>query len=80
MLVGELGYLKRETSANLERSTGEITPDPRLVTHDPRLYNTPITNPRTTYNTSHATIGLKSIMPNGGRRRRIGSISQLVTR
>lgn len=42
-------------------------------------YNIPRTNPRTTYKTSQATIGLKSIIPIGGRIFRIGSMSQLVS-
>jgi len=48
----------------------EIAPD----------YNSPITKPRTTYSTSHAAIGLKSMIPTGGRILRMGSISQLVRR
>jgi hypothetical protein len=44
-----------------------------------RGYSSPSTNPRTTYSTSQATMGLKSKIPTGGRSRRIGSISQLVS-
>lgn len=87
LLSRELGYLSQDIWRELDRDIDEIsrmlngmilslrTPGEysRLPTHI-----IPNTNPRTTYSTSHATIGLKSNMPMGGRIRRIGSISQLV--
>jgi hypothetical protein len=58
---------------------GSYTPEAwRARVKEQGCYKSPITNPRTTYKTSHATMGLKSIIPNEGMIRRIGSISQLV--